>query len=382
MDKPQILIVEDDLDLAEMLNSYFRVQNYEVLTAAWGEEALQISRDNDLNLIVLDIRLPDIDGYEVCRQLRSQRRTQDTPIIFLTEKRDRVDKLQGLELGVVDYITKPFDIQELRLRVRNAINRANRQSLVNPVTDLPEGRMVDERLEALLQATTPWAVLRINIDSISRFREMYGFVAADDVLRAVTLMVRNAVREHGTPDDYVGHIEAEDFVIITHPDSVARIRERIESRVAQSREYFYPLKDREKARAAMEESQLKVLSGVVEHASGPFEDLDDLKTALDNAMPDSVQKQPLPETSEPESEASAEPAAVPNEEQPKTENKPEETKPVEPKSEETKTEEAKPENEKPLAVKSEDQKSDESKPAEKASQPDQTQQPSGSAKDP
>jgi DNA-binding response OmpR family regulator len=123
-DKPQILIVEDDLDLAEMLNAYFRVQNYEVLTAAWGEEALKISREQTLQLIMLDIRLPDIDGYEICRQLRTQRRTQDVPIIFLTEKRDRVDKLQGLELGVVDYITKPFDIQELRLRVRNAISRA------------------------------------------------------------------------------------------------------------------------------------------------------------------------------------------------------------------------------------------------------------------
>ena len=99
MDKPRILIVEDDLDLAEMLHSYFRVQNYDVLTAAWGEEALQISRENDVSLIVLDIRLPDIDGYEVCRQLRTQRRTQEIPIIFLTEKRDRIDRLEGLKFG-------------------------------------------------------------------------------------------------------------------------------------------------------------------------------------------------------------------------------------------------------------------------------------------
>ena len=101
LDKPKILIVEDDLDLSEMLNAYFRVQNYEVMTAAWGKDAVQISSEHTIDLIVLDIRLPDIDGYEVCRQLRTQRRTQDTPIIFLTEKRDRVDKLQGLELGVV-----------------------------------------------------------------------------------------------------------------------------------------------------------------------------------------------------------------------------------------------------------------------------------------
>jgi DNA-binding response OmpR family regulator len=283
VDKPQILIVEDDLDLAEMLNAYFRVQNYDVLTAAWGEEALQISRDNDVNLIVLDIRLPDIDGYEVCRQLRSHRRTQDTPIIFLTEKRDRVDKLQGLELGVVDYITKPFDIQELRLRVRNAINRASRSSLINPVTDLPESDMVDEKLTTLLSNTDKWAVLQLSINSLSRFREMYGFVAADDVLRAVTLMVRNAVREYGTPEDYVGHTGPEDFVIVTNPENVSRIRERIEARVQQSREYFYPLKDRDKAREAMEANHLKLMSAVVESTAGPFTTLEDLKAALQKA---------------------------------------------------------------------------------------------------
>lgn len=280
MDKPQILIVEDDLDLSEMLNAYFRVQNYEVLTAAWGEEAIQVSQEHDLDLIMLDIRLPDIDGYEVCRQLRQQRRTQDTPIIFLTEKRDRVDKLQGLELGVVDYITKPFDIQELRLRVRNAINRASRQTMVNPVTDLPEGPMVDEKLEALLEREDEWALLKLSISSLGQFREMYGFVAADDVLRAVTLMVRNAVREHGSADDYVGHLAAEEFIIITAPDNVERIRERIRNRVEQSREYFYPLRDRDKAREAMEANHLRLESAVVDHTNLPIEDLDALKAAL------------------------------------------------------------------------------------------------------
>ncbi len=284
MDKPQILIVEDDLDLSEMLSAYFRVQNYDVLTAAWGKEALDIAKDNHTDLIVLDIRLPDIDGYEVCRQLRTQRQTQDTPIIFLTEKRDRVDKLQGLELGVVDYITKPFDIQELRLRVRNAISRVNRQALVNPVTDLPEGQMVEERLTNLLTSTEKWTILQMSINSLGRFREMYGFVAADDVLRAVTLMIRNAVREHGGAEDYIGHIGAEDFIIITQTGNVNEIRDRIQKRIEQSREYFYPLKDREKAREAMEANHLRLNSGSVTNTDGPFEDVDALKKKLNAAV--------------------------------------------------------------------------------------------------
>jgi DNA-binding response OmpR family regulator len=280
LDKPQILIVEDDLDLSEMLNAYFRVQNYEVLTAAWGEEALALSKEHDIDLFVLDIRLPDIDGYEVCRQLRGQRRTQDTPIIFLTEKRDRVDKLQGLELGVVDYITKPFDIQELRLRVRNAISRVNRQALVNPVTDLPEGEMVDERIVTAMGSLPKWTVLQISITTLNTFREMYGFVAADDVLRAVTLMIRNAVREHGTPDDYIGHIGPEDFIIVTQDGHADPIRERIQRRVEQSREYFYPLKDRDRAREAMEANYLRIQTAVVSHQDGTFEDIDTLKEKL------------------------------------------------------------------------------------------------------
>lgn len=287
-DKPQILIVEDDLDLSDMIASYFRVQNYEVVTAAWGEEALKLADETHLDLIMLDIRLPDIDGFELCRRLRSQRKTKDLPILFLTEKRDRVDKLTGLELGVVDYITKPFDIQELRLRVRNAINRAQQANTVNPVTELPEGDLVDERLNALLTSGRPWAVLQLGLEDVAAFRERYGFVAADDVLRAVSLMVRNTVKEqslHEAEDesDFIGHIE-EDFLIITKPDKVEIIRERVQSRLRQSREYFYPLKDRVRQDNADLMNYLTLRSSKLTHRDGPLDHADALKEALQRRM--------------------------------------------------------------------------------------------------
>ena len=161
-----------------------------------------------------------------------------------------------------------------------AINRANRQTLVNPVTDLPEGDMVHERLASLVHSDDNWALLRVSIESLGSFREMYGFVAADDVLRAVTLMVRNAVREHGNASDWVGHMESEDFMIVTKPENIERIRERIESRIRQSREYFYPLKDRDKAREAMEANHLRLMSAVIDHTHGPFDDIDQMMDAL------------------------------------------------------------------------------------------------------
>jgi PleD family two-component response regulator len=279
-EKSHILIVEDDLDLSEMLNAYFRVQGYEVATAAWGEEAVRLTTENPPDLVVLDIRLPDIDGYEVCRRIRTHRRTQDVPVIFLTEKRDRVDKLSGLELGVVDYITKPFDIQELRLRVRNALRRASLASLANPVTNLPEGPVVDERLTQLLISDAAWSMLLITIIGLDHFRELYGFVASDDVLRAVSLMMNNAVREVGSEEDFIGHLAPHDVIIITDEPHLGPIRERIEIRLKQSMAYFYPLKDRDKAKQAMEENRLQLVIGQVNRGQGPFADLEALRNAV------------------------------------------------------------------------------------------------------
>jgi PleD family two-component response regulator len=282
--KPQLLIVEDDLDLSEMISSYFRVQNYEVLTVAWGAEALKVADESHLDLIMLDVRLPDIDGFELCRKLREARKTKDTPILFLTEKRDRVDKLTGLELGVVDYITKPFDLQELGLRIRNAITRSNQPSSTHRVTDFAEGRLVDEKLSELMNRTDDWAVVHFAIPSLDTFRENYGFVAADDVLRALALMVQNAVREFGTNEDFIGHLTNDEVVIITKSDNAEEIYDRVFRRINQSREYFYPFKDRERIKKAVTEKHLRFSGGTLEKPSTAFRDLSDLKDSLNKVL--------------------------------------------------------------------------------------------------
>ncbi|MBL8132718.1 MAG: response regulator [Anaerolineae bacterium] len=276
MTKSRILIVEDDHDLAEMLDAYFRVQNYDVMTAAWGRDALRLSREHTFSLIMLDIRLPDINGYDICRELRRDRRTQDVPIIFLTEKRDRVDKLHGLELGVVDYVTKPFDIQELRLRVRNAINRAAQTATINPITDLPDQPLVEEKLTGLLFSTTPWSLVALTLVGLNQLRENYGFVAADEVLRAVTLMVRNLLRDGGTEDEFLGHLEPEVLVLVTTPERAAALRDKIIMRVNLSIPHFYRPQERESGRA----NYLRMDSGILNSADGVIDDFESLKTAL------------------------------------------------------------------------------------------------------
>lgn len=275
--KPKILIVEDDLDVADMLNAYFRVQGYEVFTVNWGEDGVRACESSRPDLLILDIRLPDIDGYEVARRLRGNRRTADIPIIFLTEKRDRTDRLQGLELGADDYITKPFDVQELRLRVRNALRRAGQDSLTNPVTGLPEGTLVDERLSACINKPF-WTMLIVSLEHLDAFREAYGFVASDDVLRAVSLMVQNAMREIGNPDDFLGHLGPTDFVLITGPERVKELQERIRSRLEQSLDYFYPIKDREQNTSNGKRLVFKM--GLLHADDSGISSLDSLKLSL------------------------------------------------------------------------------------------------------
>lgn len=151
MSKARLLIVEDDVDIANMLRLFFKSQGYDVDVAMRGSEALEKTRQGLPHLLVLDIMLPDIDGYEVCRALRTNIRTSHIPILFLTQKDERSDKLKGLELGADDYITKPFDIEELKLRVQNALARAERESLTDPQSGLPSGRLIEDQLRKVIR---------------------------------------------------------------------------------------------------------------------------------------------------------------------------------------------------------------------------------------
>lgn len=277
MDKPKILIVEDDIDLSHMLCAFFRSQDYDVRAAVWGRDALAISREESLSLIMLDIRLPDMDGYEVYHQLRQNRHTQAVPIIFLSEKRHRVEILHGLELGVVDYIAKPFDVQELRLRVRNAILRASQPNLTNPVTNLPEMPLLEERFMEVTASKQPWSLLVVSIKGMDKLRELRGFVAADELFRAVALMVSSAIRDRGSDGDLVTHYRAEDLIILTTPDKVGRMRSLIDSRVRQSLMHLYRPVD---ADGSSESRYLNIETSIVERSREPDLDIDGLRARL------------------------------------------------------------------------------------------------------
>jgi PleD family two-component response regulator len=234
MGKARLLVVEDDIDIGNMLKIYFNGMDFDVDVAVRGSEALEKTKQVLPQLIVLDIMLPDIDGYEVCRNLRTNMRTSHIPVIFLTQRDERSDKLQGLELGADDYITKPFDIEELKLRVQGAIKRSERESLTDPRSGRPAGRLIEDQLRRIIREKG-WALLDTGINHFDPFKNVYGFVAGDDVLRFTSMLIGEVVDEVGTTSDFIGHAGGDNFIIITTEEKAepmkARLKERFDNEV-------------------------------------------------------------------------------------------------------------------------------------------------------
>jgi PleD family two-component response regulator len=280
MSKGRILVVEDDFDISNMLNLYFKSLDYDVFVAPRGEKALELTRQKMPNVIVLDIMLPDIDGYEVCRRLRTNLRTSHIPILFLTQKDERSDKIHGLELGADDYITKPFDVEELRLRVRNTIKRAELESLTSPSTGLPSGRLIEQQLRELLREES-WGLLYIGISRLDAFNEVYGFVAGEEVLRFTGMLINDAVDELGTVDDFIGHIGGDDFLVVTEKDLVGTLRKTLIERFEEKVGTHYDFMTRSQGYLEMQDDegntvQVPLMSlqvGVLTSDDGPFTDI-------------------------------------------------------------------------------------------------------------
>lgn len=281
MGKGRILVVEDDADISKMLRIYFDSQGYEVLVATRGNDALDVCRTKLPNVIVLDINLPDMDGFEVCRVLRSNTRTSYVPIIFLTQRDERSDKISGLELGADDYITKPFDIEELKLRVEGTIRRSLREALTHPVTNLPAGKLIEEQLKTVKESPDPWTLLYFGIRNVNAFKEIAGPIQVNEVLIFLADIMRETVEEHGTMNDFIGQASDNDFIILTMTEVAPTICRMITQRFDEESNVFYPFSVREAGKVnyqdidgiTREAALMKLAVGVVTSADGPFADI-------------------------------------------------------------------------------------------------------------
>jgi PleD family two-component response regulator len=276
MGKGRILVVEDDFDISNMLRIYFSGQGYDVQVAPRGGDALTLTRKQLPQLIVLDIMLPDMNGYDVCRELRSTTRTSHIPIIFLTQKDERSDKIAGLELGADDYITKPFDIEELKLRVKNQIERAERDNYTDPRSGLPSSSLIEEKLREMMREDKIWTYLDIKIQGYEPFKEVYGFVAGDEVLRFMALIMGEAMDENGTPNDFVGHAGSDNFVAVSYSDKSDALVKKLTDRFAEEVQQHYSFIDRERGFMMKDTEKVPLMTlavGTVSNSTRQFADI-------------------------------------------------------------------------------------------------------------
>lgn len=279
----KILIIDDTIDIAQMLNFYFQAQGFETKMAHRGSEGVNAARVWSPNLVLLDINMPDMDGYDVARTLRQNLRTSHIPIIFLTERGEKSSKLIGLELGVDDYITKPFDIEELHLRAVNALRRANQESLTNPVTGLAGSQLIEEQLKALLRKAN-WALAMCSVNHFGPFNDVYGFVAGDDALKTIAMLMSEVVNEKGGDDDFLGHVGGADFLLLTQIERVRILTEAVLVRFDRDTPLLYSYQDRRAGFMTIQDPggkqravPLMSLSiGVITPAQGPFTDIREL----------------------------------------------------------------------------------------------------------
>ena len=297
MKKGHLLVVEDDYDISEMLRMYFTGQGYEVTVVSNGSDALSSTHQSIPNLIILDIILPDMDGYTICQELRTRPRTSHIPIIFLTQKDERSDRISGLELGADDYITKPFDIEELKLRVQNAIARAERDNLVDPRTGLPTGKHVKERLSQLLFADR-WALLDCRISHFEGYKDIYSFVAGDEVLAGTASLLQSVLSELEREQDFIGHAGGGNFIIVSDVDIAHKLSQEIKQRFNSKVDDYYSEEDRKRGYmmppegTGMTTPLMKMTVGVISSEGVTFTDLRELtEAALEARRKDSQEDQ-------------------------------------------------------------------------------------------
>ena len=236
-----VLLVDDDVANLKLLRLAF-ADEHRVLFATGGAEALAMARRELPDLIILDVMMADMDGYEVLRRLKADERCQEIPVIFLTGRNDESDERTGLELGAADYWTKPVKIEIARIRARNHLELKRHRdtlshlALTDGLTDVPNRRSFDERLEREwrrgLRSDRPLSLIMIDIDHFKEFNDHYGHPAGDECLRCVARIIDDTLDR---PGDMVARYGGEEFACIlpeTNQGGATGLAERLRMAVA------------------------------------------------------------------------------------------------------------------------------------------------------
>jgi diguanylate cyclase (GGDEF)-like protein len=278
---PKILLADDEPDLLALMKETLEHQGFTVTTATDGREALAAIHKDPPDIAVLDLIMPRCDGFTVCRELRKDPLFSHLPIIILSASGSRDSRIEGLDLGADDFITKSMDIRELLARIRMILKRSRQGLDANPLTRLPGNLSIESRIEGALAQNQPLAVLYIDLDQFKAYNDCYGFDAGDHVLRTFAEILVKISRDHPGSPDFVGHIGGDDYILLTEPARMEDVARRIIAEFDAASPGFYNEADRKRGRIISTDRQgnvkefplLSVSIGICHNANRKLESL-------------------------------------------------------------------------------------------------------------
>ena len=242
----RLLVVDDDPFIARLLEIELAAAGYAVRVANDGQQALDMVRREPPDLVITDVMMPHVDGFELTRMLRDDPATAGVSVIILTARGLSADKLEGFAIGADDYIVKPFDTPELLARVRGVLRRTKDLRDESPLTGLPGNVRVQEEIESRVDAQVEFALLYVDLDSFKAYNDRYGFGRGDDLIRALGRLLVDVTTELAPDDHMVGHLGGDDFVAMVSPDAAAIVAETLVQRFDRDAPGFYDPDDRER----------------------------------------------------------------------------------------------------------------------------------------
>jgi diguanylate cyclase (GGDEF)-like protein len=253
-----ILVVDDDPDIARFVELNLRTHGFQTHVAADGLEALEKAFDIRPDLVLLDVTMPKMDGFEVAQRLRADQRTSNVSIIMLTARALSVDKVLGLTAGADDYVIKPCDPIELVARVKGTLRRAREMKALSPLTGLPGNVRIQDELHALIRDGKPFALLYADLDNFKAFNDHYGFLRGDEALRFTARTLQECAMDVAAEAAFVGHVGGDDFVVVCRPGDAEQICRTIIERFDQAIPGLYDAEDRERGHIEIENRRKEI----------------------------------------------------------------------------------------------------------------------------
>ena len=223
----KIFIADDDLEILELLKFTFENENYEVITATDGEDAYNRIAAIKPNIVILDVNMPKLTGFEVCDKIRENSSTCLIPVIMLTSLTKTKDKITGIKLGADEYLGKPFEPFEIIARVEGLLKRTKVSLSANPLTGLPGNVSIEAEITKNIESKSDFSVAYLDADNFKAFNDKYGFERGDSIIRLMAVILRSAIAEFGNINDFLGHLGGEDYVLISSSDKIVKIVERV-----------------------------------------------------------------------------------------------------------------------------------------------------------